>query len=64
MTLDWETNDWTNLPLGIKLSKLVKFDTLPVLFSSYYEYNFQDDFIAPEWTVNFTVKLLFPIPSK
>lgn len=61
MTYDWETNDWTNLPLGIKLSKLVKFDTMPVLFSSYYEYNFQDDFVAPEWTVNVTAKFLFPI---
>ncbi|HAJ91619.1 MAG TPA: hypothetical protein DCO71_03200 [Gammaproteobacteria bacterium] len=60
-TYDWNLNDWTNLPLGVKLSKLVKLGDQPVQFSGYYEYNFQDDYIAPEWTVNFTVKLLFPI---
>lgn len=31
------------------------------MFSGSYEYNFQDDYVAPEWTVNVTVKFLFPI---
>jgi len=61
ITYDWEKNAWTNLPLGVKLSKLIKFGKRPVQFSGYYEYNFQDDYVASEWTLNFTAKFLFPI---
>lgn len=61
ITYDWEKDDWTALPLGIKLSKLVKFGSLPVQFSSACEYNFAKDYVAPEWIVNFTLKFLFPI---
>lgn len=31
------------------------------MFSGSYEYNFQDDYVAPEWTVNVKMKFLFPI---
>jgi hypothetical protein len=34
---------------------------MPVQFSGAYEYNFADDEVAPEWTINFTVKFLFPL---
>ena len=61
VTYDWDKNDWTALPLGVKLSKLTKFDKLPVQFSGAYEYNFADDYVAPKRTVSFTVKFLFPI---
>ncbi|MFN2249018.1 MAG: hypothetical protein ACK2U4_18150 [Candidatus Promineifilaceae bacterium] len=61
VTYDWEKSDWTALPLGIKLAKLVKFGKLPVQFSGAYEYNFADDYVAPKWAVNFTVKFLFPL---
>ncbi len=61
ITYDWQQNDWTTLPLGLKLSKLHRFGKLPVQFSGSYEYNFQDDYVAPEWVVNFTVKFLFPV---
>jgi hypothetical protein len=63
MTLvyDWERDDWTALPLGVKLAKLVKFGQLPVQFVGSYEHNFADEYVAPEWTFNFTVKFLFPI---
>ena len=61
VTYDWKKSDWTALPLGVKLAKLVKFGKLPVQFSGAYEYNFADDYVAPQWTVNFTVKFLFPI---
>jgi len=61
VTYDWKKSDWTALPLGFKLAKLVKFGKLPVQFSGAYEYNFADDYVAPQWTVNFTVKFLFPI---
>ncbi len=26
-----------------------------------YEYNFADDYVAPKWAVNFTVKFLFSL---
>jgi hypothetical protein len=61
VTYDWGKSDWTALPLGIKLAKLVKFGNLPVQFSSAYEYNFADDYVAPKWAVNVTVKFLFPL---
>jgi len=61
ITYDWEKKAWTALPVGIKLAKLVKFGKLPVQFAGSYEYNFADDYVAPKWTVNFTVKFLFPL---
>jgi hypothetical protein len=61
VTYDWVKSAWTLLPLGVKVGKLVKFGKLPVQFSGAYEYNFADDFVAPQWAVNFTVKFLFPI---
>jgi hypothetical protein len=64
ITYDWEKDAWTALPLGVKLAKLVKFGKLPVQFAGAYEYNFADDYVAPEWTVNLTVKVLFPVGRK
>ncbi len=61
VTYDWVKSNWTVLPLGVKVAKLVKFGNLPLQFSGSYEYNFADDFVAPQWAVNFTVKFLFPI---
>ncbi len=61
ITYDWKKSDWTALPLGVKLAKLVKFNKLPVQFSGAYEHNFADDYVAPKWTINFTLKLLFPL---
>lgn len=61
LTYDWERSAWTALPLGMKLAKLTKFGGLPVQFAGSYEYNFADDYVAPEWTFNFTVKFLFPL---
>lgn len=61
VTYDWTKGAWVNLPLGMKVAKLVKFGDLPVQFSGSYEYNFADDEVAPEWAVNFTVKFLFPL---
>jgi len=61
ITYDYKQHDWTVLPLGIKLAKLVKLGDLPVQFSGACEYNFAKDYVAPEWAVNFTLKFLFPI---
>jgi len=60
VTYDWEKDAWVNLPLGIMVSKLHRFGARPVPFSGSYEYNFADDYVAAEWSVNFTVKFLFP----
>ena len=64
VTYDWERDAWTILPLGVKLARLVKFGKLPVQFAGGYEYNFADDYVAPKWTVNFTVKFLFPVSGR
>jgi hypothetical protein len=61
ITYDWKKDAWTILPLGVKLAKLVKFGKLPVQFAGGYEYNFANDYVAPKWTVNLTVKVLFPV---
>lgn len=61
ITYDWEAGEWSALPLGIKLSKLLRFGKLPVQLSGAYEYNFQNDRVSPEWTFNFTAKFLFPL---
>jgi hypothetical protein len=61
ITYDWKKDAWTALPMGVKLAKLVKFGKLPVQFAGAYECNFADDYVAPKWTINFTVKFLFPV---
>ena len=40
ITYDWEKGGWTNLPVGLKVNKLLKISTLPVMYSGAYEYNF------------------------
>ena len=59
-TYDWEAGEWVSLPLGAKISKLIKLGDFPVQFSGQHEYDFADDEIGPEHTVRFTVKFLFP----
>ncbi len=63
LTYDWENTQWSSLPLGGKLSKLVKFGKLPVQFSAEYEYNFADDEFGPEHLYKFTCKFIFPGPG-
>ena len=60
VTYDWESSRWANLPLGGKVSKLVKVSGIPTQFSGSYEYNLADDQVAPKWTMNLTVKVLIP----
>ena len=60
-TYDWEADRWSSLPLGVQLSKLVRFGQQPVQFSGQYEHDFADDgIIGPADTFRFTMKLLFP----
>jgi hypothetical protein len=57
---DWDQGEFTSIPLGIKLAKLVRFGKTPVQFQVNYEHNFYDNGIAPADTIGMTVKLLLP----
>lgn len=59
-TYDWDANEFTSLPLGLKLSKLTRFGKLPVQFVASYEHDFYDEGVTSSDTVSFTVKLLVP----
>jgi len=61
ITYDWENNEFSNLPLGIKLSKLHRFGKTPVQFGLEYEYNVADDSpAAPKSSIQLSTKILFP----
>ena len=57
---DWEASEFNSLPLGIKVSKLVKGGGLPWQWSLSYEHNFYDEAVSAADTVSFTLKLLVP----
>lgn len=57
---DWEAGDFSSLPLGVKLSKLVRGNGLPWQWTLSYEHNFDDDAVSAADTVSFTFKLLVP----
>ena len=57
---DWETDRWSSLPLGMKISKMQKIGDFPVQFGLQYEHDFADKTVGPEDTIRFTVKMLFP----
>ena len=61
VTYDWAKGGWTALPLGFKVARLLKFGARPVQLSASYEYNFADDVVTPEWSINLTAKFLFPL---
>ncbi len=60
LTYDWQGGRFSSLPLGAKVSKLVRFAETPVQFSVQYEHDFADDEIGPADTIRFTVKVLIP----
>ena len=60
-TYDWERNDWTSIPLGMRINKMVRFGKLPVAFSGSFEYNFQDEYEAPKWTISFGMKCVLSL---
>ncbi len=57
---DWDRSEFTSLPLGAKVSKLVKLGGTPVQFQASYEHNFYDEGLGPEDTVGLTIKVLLP----
>lgn len=62
MTLvyDWDTNKFTSLPLGVKISKLTRMGKVPIQFQATYEGNFYDDGLVAEDTIGFMIKILLP----
>lgn len=57
---DWEVNEFTSLPLGAKVSRLVHIGGVAVQFQASYEYNFYDDGIGPQDTFGLIAKVLLP----
>ena len=57
---DYEAGRWASLPLGAKVAKLVKLGKVPVQLSLQYEHDFADYQGAPEDTLRFSMKFLFP----
>lgn len=55
-TYDWDKGAWANLPLGVKVSKLIKPGAQPLQISGSCEYNFADQVVAPSWSVNLTAR--------
>jgi len=62
MTANWdapEGNKWT-VPIGAGVGKLYRFGNQPVDFKLVYYYNVEKPTIGADWSLLFSVKLLFP----
>lgn len=57
---DWDEGGFTSLPVGVKVSKLVRPGGVPVQFQGSYEHNFHDEGFGPEDTFGLTIKVLLP----
>lgn len=57
---DWDRDEFTSLPLGVKISKLTTINSLPVQWQLSYERNFYDTGSGPRDTIGLTAKLLVP----
>ena len=57
---DWDASEFTSIPLGFKLSKLVNINGKHVQFIGSYEHNFYDKSTGAKDTFQFTMKLLLP----
>ncbi len=60
VTYNWDTSEWSSLPLGASILKMTKPGSIPVQWSFQYEYNFADDQVVAKNLFRFTAKLLFP----
>jgi hypothetical protein len=59
-TYDWNASDWTNLPLGISVSKVFRVGKVPLQLNGQFEHNFAKNRGAPNNTARLTLKILFP----
>lgn len=57
---DWDADEFTSLPLGVKVSKLTKLGQVPFQIQLSYEHNFYDNRVGPEDTIGLTFKVLLP----
>lgn len=55
---DWDRVEFTSIPLGVKLAKLVKMGNHPVQWHLSYERDFYDTGTGPKDTIGLTAKLL------
>ncbi len=60
VTYNWESSEWSSLPLGASILKMTRPGGIPVQWSFQYEYNFADDQVVARNLFRFTAKLLFP----
>lgn len=62
VTYDWDADEFTSLPLGAKISKLIRPGSgrTPIQYQLSYEHNFYDHGPVPQDTISFTLKLLIP----
>lgn len=60
VTYDWEQDDFVSLPLGVGVSKLTRRFGPAIQFNLQYEHDFADEYIGPEDTISFRVKVLLP----
>lgn len=57
---DWEKGAWTSAPFGLSFAQIVKVGGQPVKLSLAADYNFIDDYVAPDWTLRLGVALILP----
>lgn len=59
-TLDWDRNEFINLPIGAQLSKVTRIGGQSIKWSINPEYNLRDLDGVPEWSLRFGLSLLVP----
>lgn len=58
--MDWKEGKFTSIPLVLNVGKVVKLGSIPANIAIEPEYNLYHDGLSAEWTVRFSVTLLFP----
>ena len=57
---DWEREAWTSAPFGLSVAQVTKIGCQPTKFTLSADYNFVDEYVAPDWTIRFGITFLFP----
>lgn len=58
--MDWNEGKFTSIPLVASIGRVVKLGSIPANIALEPEYNLYHDGLSAEWTVRFSVTLLFP----
>ncbi|MBI5364758.1 MAG: hypothetical protein HZA53_16400 [Planctomycetes bacterium] len=59
---DWRESRWLSAPIGIQIGKVSRLGGQPIRFAFNPQYELLHDDGLPEWTLNFSVTLLAPMP--